>query len=38
VYLAAPAPAVARVLERSGMAGLFPVHADRDAAIAAAST
>jgi anti-anti-sigma regulatory factor len=38
VYLAAPGPSVARVLERSGMAGLFPVHADRDAAIAAAST
>jgi anti-anti-sigma regulatory factor len=38
VYLAAPGPSVARVLERSGMAGLFPLHADRDAAIAAAST
>jgi len=37
VHLAAPGPSVARVLERSGMAGLFPVHPDRDAAIAAAS-
>ncbi len=37
LLLAAPGPAVNRVLERSGMTGLFPVHADRDAAVAAAS-
>jgi anti-anti-sigma regulatory factor len=36
VHLAAPGPSVSRVLERSGMASLFPVHADRAAAIAAA--
>lgn len=37
VYLAAPGPSVTRVLERSGMARLFPVLDDRAAAIAAAS-
>jgi anti-anti-sigma regulatory factor len=37
LFLAAPGPSVGRVLERSGMASLFPVHPDRDAAIAAAS-
>jgi anti-anti-sigma regulatory factor len=37
LFLAAPGPSVGRVLERSGMASLFPVHADRDAAIAAAT-
>ena len=37
LHLAAPTPAVQRVLDRSGMATLFPVHADRDAALAAAS-
>jgi anti-anti-sigma factor len=35
VRLAAPQDAVARVLERTGMARLFPVDADRDAAVAA---
>lgn len=38
LLLAGPAPAVSRVLERSGMASLFPVFADRDAAVAAASS
>ena len=37
VHLAAPGPSVSRVLERSGMASLFPVHADRATALAAAS-
>ncbi len=37
LHLAAPGPAVSRVLDRSGMATLFPVHPDRDTAIAAAS-
>jgi hypothetical protein len=37
LFLAGPGPSVGRVLERSGMASLFPVHADRDAAISAAS-
>ena len=37
VHLAAPGPSVSRVLERSGMASLFPVHADRASALAAAS-
>jgi anti-anti-sigma factor len=35
VRLAAPQEAIARVLERTGMARLFPVDADRDAAVAA---
>ena len=38
VVLAGPPPAVERVLDRSGMLGLFPVLADRDSAIAAATT
>jgi anti-anti-sigma regulatory factor len=38
VHLAAPQPAVSRVLDRSGMTGLFPVHPDRESAVAAAST
>jgi anti-anti-sigma regulatory factor len=37
LFLAGPGPSVGRVLERSGMASLFPVHPDRAAAIAAAS-
>ena len=37
LVLAGPPPAVHRVLDRSGMLSLFPVHADRDAAVAAAS-
>jgi hypothetical protein len=36
--LAAPPPAIERVLDRSGMLGLFPVHADRAAAVAAAAS
>ena len=35
VQLAAPQPAVARVLQRTGLDGLFVVHPDRAAAIAA---
>jgi hypothetical protein len=38
VHLAAPGASVGRVLERSGMVTLFPVHADRAAALAAATT
>ena len=37
VHLAAAGPSVNRVLERSGMTSLFPVHASRADAIAAAS-
>jgi anti-anti-sigma regulatory factor len=37
LHLAAPGPSVKRVLERSGMASLFPVHPDRDTAVSAAS-
>src|SRR4051795_7741074 len=37
LQLAAPGGSVKRVLERSGMATLFPVHDDREAAIVAAS-
>ncbi|MBA2718233.1 MAG: STAS domain-containing protein [Chloroflexi bacterium] len=37
LVLAGPPPAVHRVLDRSGMLSLFPVHADREAAVAAAS-
>jgi hypothetical protein len=37
VHLASPGPSVRRVLDRSGMATLFPVHPDRASAIAAAS-
>ena len=36
--LAGPPPSVERVLDRSGMLGLFPVHQDRAAAVAAATT
>ena len=35
--LAGPPPSIQRVLERSGMLGLFAVHADRAAAVEAAS-
>jgi anti-anti-sigma factor len=35
VQLAAPQPAVARVLQRTGMDRLFVIHESRDAAIAA---
>lgn len=38
VHIAAAGPSVGRVLDRSGMASLFPVHADRDTALAAASS
>lgn len=37
LHLAGPGPSVSRVLERSGMASLFPIHPDRGAAVAAAS-
>lgn len=37
LHLAAPGPSVSRVLERSGMSSLFPIHPDRQAAVAAAS-
>jgi hypothetical protein len=37
VHLAAPGASVGRVLERSGMVTLFPVHTDRAAALAAAT-
>jgi anti-anti-sigma regulatory factor len=37
LLLAGPPPAVHRVLDRSGMLSLFPVHPDRAAAEAAAS-
>jgi anti-anti-sigma regulatory factor len=37
VLLAGPGPSVSRVLERSGMSSLFPIHPDRAAAVAAAS-
>ena len=37
LILAGPPPAIHRVLDRSGMLSLFPVHADRAAAVAAAS-
>ena len=38
VLLAGPQGSVQRVLDRSGMAELFPVHADRAAAVAAATS
>ena len=38
LILAGPPPSIERVLDRSGMLGLFPVHADRAAAVAAATT
>src|SRR3712207_2850965 len=34
IALVAPQPGVRRVLERSGMAGIFPIHPDRATAIA----
>lgn len=37
LILAAPQPSVRRVLERSGMVELFPVHGDRSAALDAAA-
>ena len=37
VILAGPQASVQRVLDRSGMAQLFPIHPDRDSALAAAS-
>lgn len=37
VLLAGPQASVQRVLDRSGMAELFPVHADREAALGAAT-
>jgi anti-anti-sigma regulatory factor len=38
VVLAGLPPSIERVLDRSGMLDLFPVHADRVAAVAAATT
>ena len=38
VLLAGPPPSIERVLDRSGMLGLFPVLTDRDSAVAAATT
>ena len=38
VILAGPPPSIERVLDRSGMLGLFPVHPDRDSAVAAATS
>jgi anti-anti-sigma regulatory factor len=35
IALVAPQPPVQRVLERSGMASIFPIHPDREAAVAA---
>jgi len=37
VLLAGPQASVQRVLDRSGMAELFPIHADREAAVGAAT-
>lgn len=36
LVLAGPPPVIHRVLDRSGMLSLFPIHADRAAAVAAA--
>ncbi len=36
--LAGPPPSIERVLDRSGMLGLFAVHADRASAVAAATS
>jgi anti-anti-sigma regulatory factor len=36
VHLSGPPPSIERVLDRSGMLGLFPVHPDRSSAITAA--
>ena len=38
VVLAGPPPPIERVLDRSGMLGLFPVHIDRESAVVAATT
>lgn len=38
LILAGPPPSIHRVLDRSGMLGLFPVHGDRVSALAAAAT
>jgi anti-anti-sigma regulatory factor len=38
VVLAGPPPSIERVLDRSGMLGLFPVQADRASAVAAMTT
>mgnify|MGYP000386127761 CR=1 FL=1 len=38
LVLAGPTPSVTRVLERSGMASLFPIHPDRASAVAAATS
>jgi anti-anti-sigma regulatory factor len=38
VVLAGPPPSIERVLDRSGMLSLFPVHADRASAVAAVAT
>jgi anti-anti-sigma regulatory factor len=38
LVLAGLPPAIERVLDRSGMLGLFPVHADRAAAVAATAS
>ena len=38
LLLAGPTSSVERVLDRSGMLGLFPVHADRASAVAAAQS
>ena len=38
LVLAGPPPSIERVLDRSGMLGLFPVHPDRAAAVDAATT
>lgn len=38
LILAGPPPSIERVLDRSGMLGLFAVHPDRAAAVAAAAS
>jgi anti-anti-sigma regulatory factor len=38
LVLVGPPPSIERVLDRSGMLGLFPVHSDRAAAVDAATT
>jgi anti-anti-sigma regulatory factor len=38
LVLAGPPPSIERVLDRSGMLGLFPVHPDRAAAVDAATS
>jgi hypothetical protein len=37
LLLVGPPPSIERVLQRSGMLGLFPVHADRASAVDAAT-